>query len=106
MHYVVDLKTHKELAIAAYRHRGFDADESAEVARFCELTSQHGIHTHHLIKALHLDHLFGSQNKDNQGCVPGAQVDKLPSKFEAVQKWNANRNVNSSWKRSKNIKQR
>lgn len=93
MNYVVPVETHHQLAVAAYMHRGFEADEAGEAARFCELASWHGIHTHHLIKALHLDHLFGSQNKVSPGCVPGAKVEKLPSKFEAVQKWNANRKL-------------
>src|SRR5689334_24551579 len=52
--------------------------------------SRHGIKTHNAIKALHLDELFGSKAG---GCVPGAKIEKLPSPFRAVQRWNANRKL-------------
>jgi L-2-hydroxycarboxylate dehydrogenase (NAD+) len=93
MDYVVPVAVHNQLAVAAYRHRKFTDDEAQQAARFCELASWHGIRTHNLIKALHLDHLFGSQNKTSPGCVPGATVIKKPSKFDAAQKWNANRKL-------------
>ena len=51
------------------------------------MASTHGIRTHNAIKALHLDELFGSKGG---GCTPGATIEKLPSKFEASQIWNAN----------------
>ena len=88
--FVVPVKVHNDLIAAAYRHRGFSADEADAAARFSELTSRHGIKTHNAIKALHLDELFGSKSK---GCVPGAKIDKLPSKFKAVQRWNANKKL-------------
>jgi len=91
--FVVPVALHNQLAESAYRHRGFDADEASEASRFCEMAAWHGIKTHNLIKALHLDHLFGSQNKLSQGCVPGATIIKKPSKFEAAQKWNCNRKL-------------
>lgn len=76
-YYIVPEKQHNDLVAAAYMHRGFHADESAEGARFCAEATRHGIRTHNGIKALHLDHLFGSGSK---GCVPGAQIEekKIP----------------------------
>jgi LDH2 family malate/lactate/ureidoglycolate dehydrogenase len=88
--YIVPAKLHDDLVAAAYRQRGYTADEAAAAARFSELTALHGIKTHNAIKALHLDELFGSKAG---GCRPGAKIDKLPSKFKAVQKWNANRKL-------------
>ena len=91
--YIVPESQHNTLVAAAYQHRGFLADESAEGARFCAEASRHGIRTHNGIKALHLDHLFGSGSK---GCVPGAQIEVKPSKFEATRIWNANKKLGQS----------
>src|SRR5438067_9838346 len=101
--YIVPPKVHNDLVAAAYRHRGYTADEADAGARFSELTAWHGIKTHNAIKALHLDELFGSgaakPSRDRQGatpqggCVPNAQIEVLPSKFKAVQRWNANRKL-------------
>jgi LDH2 family malate/lactate/ureidoglycolate dehydrogenase len=88
--FIVPPKLHNDLVAAAYRHRGYTADEAAAGAKFSELTAWHGIKTHNAIKALHLDELFGSKAG---GCKPGAKIDKLPTKFKAVQKWNANRKL-------------
>lgn len=93
MNLVMPVNTHNGLVTAAYRHRGFTADESDAAARFCELAARHGIKTHNALKALHLDHLFGSGNTANPGCVPGAEIEKLPSRFPATQVWNANRKL-------------
>lgn len=93
MEYVVPVSMHNDLVEAAYRKRNFTADEAKQGARFCELAAWHGIKTHNAIKALHLDDLFGSMNKTNPGCVPGATIIKKPSKFEACQKWNANKKL-------------
>jgi LDH2 family malate/lactate/ureidoglycolate dehydrogenase len=90
INYIVPTKTHNDLVAAAYRHRGYTADEAAAGARFSELTAWHGIKTHNAIKALHLDELFGSKTG---GCKPGAVIEKLPSKYKAVQRWNANRKL-------------
>lgn len=84
---------HNRIVEAAYRHRGYTADESQQAARFCELAARHGIKTHNALKALHLDELFGSGNKQLQGCVPGAKIDKKPSRFDAAAKWDANRKL-------------
>ena len=88
--YVVPPKLHDDLVAAAYRHRGYTAEEAAAGAKFSELTAWHGIKTHNAIKALHLDELFGSKAG---GCKPGAKIEKLPTRFKAVQKWNANRKL-------------
>jgi LDH2 family malate/lactate/ureidoglycolate dehydrogenase len=92
-YYVVADESHNQLVAAAYQHRGYDADEAAEGARFCAEAARHGIRTHNAIKALHLDHLFGS---GSQGCVPGAQIEERPSRFAATRCWNANRKLGQS----------
>ncbi|HUK83493.1 MAG TPA: Ldh family oxidoreductase [Verrucomicrobiae bacterium] len=92
-YYVVPQKHHNELIEKAYRHRGYTAEEAKDGARFCELASAHGIRTHNGIKALHLDEMFGSKVG---GCVPGATLEKLPTKFKAVQRWNANKKLGQS----------
>ena len=91
--YIVPETQHNALVAAAYQHRGFQADEAAEGARFCAEATRHGIRTHNGIKALHLDHLFGSGSK---GCVPGAQIVEKPSKFAAAKIWNANKKLGQS----------
>src|SRR5438128_6169553 len=88
--YILPVATHNALVEAAFRHRGYSADESSAAARFCELAARHGIKAHNAIKALHLDEVFGSKAG---GCVPGAKIEKLKSPFKAVQKWNANRKL-------------
>ncbi len=88
--YVMPVRLHNDLVAAAYQHRGYNADEAAKAARFSEITAWHGIKTHNAIKALHLDELFGSKAG---GCRPNAQIERLPSKYKAVQKWNANRKL-------------
>jgi len=88
--YIVPAEQHNELVKAAYQHRGYNADEAAQAARFSEFAAHHGIRTHNAIKALHLDHLFGSATG---GCTPDAQIEKLESRFEASQVWNANKKL-------------
>ena len=58
------------------------------MARLCNMAARHGVRTHNALKALHLDELFGSRAG---GCVPGATIERLPSKYKAVERWNANR---------------
>ncbi|EDY84005.1 Malate/L-lactate dehydrogenase subfamily [Verrucomicrobiia bacterium DG1235] len=87
---IVPEETHNLLVEAAYKHRGFTQEESAYAAKFSSYASHHGIRTHNALKALHLDHLFGS---GSQGCVPGATIEKLDTRFEASQIWNANRKL-------------
>ena len=92
-YFIIPEAQHNELTEAVYWRRGFLADEAADGARLCAEASRHGIRTHNAIKALHLDHLYGSGSK---GCVPGAQIEELPSRFEAARAWNANRKLGQS----------
>jgi LDH2 family malate/lactate/ureidoglycolate dehydrogenase len=92
-YFIVPEDEHNALIEAAYRQRGFLPDEAAEGARLCAAASRHGIRTHNGIKALHLDHLFGS---GAQGCVPGAQIEEKPTRFPAAKVWNANRKLGQS----------
>ncbi len=91
--HIVPESQHNALVAAVYRQRGFHADEAEEGARFCAEASRHGIRTHNGIKALHLDHFFGS---GSQGCVPGAKIEEKPSRFAAAKIWNANRKLGQS----------
>ena len=68
---IIPTQEHNDLVRAAYLHRGYTAAEAEDAARFCEMASAHGIRTHNAIKALHLDHLFGSATG---GYVPGAVI--------------------------------
>jgi ureidoglycolate dehydrogenase (NAD+) len=88
--FVMPVQVHDELVAGAYRHRGYTREESQSGARSCRLAAWHGIRTHNAIKALHLDELFGSKAG---GCVPGAAIEKLPSKFKAVERWDAHRKL-------------
>ncbi|MDB6133124.1 MAG: malate/L-lactate dehydrogenase [Verrucomicrobiales bacterium] len=91
--FVVPRPLHRDLIRAAYRHRGYTAEEAEDAARFCEMASTHGIRTHNGIKALHLDEHFGSKAG---GCVPGAEIEEIPSRFPASKIWNANRKLGQS----------
>jgi len=88
--YVVPEARHNALVEAAYRRRRFSPTEAAAAARFCAQATRHGIRTHNAIKALHLDHLFGS---GAQGCVPKAKIEKIKTRFRGAQVWNANRKL-------------
>ena len=57
------------------------------------MASAHGIRTHNGIKALHLDEHFGSKAG---GCVPGAVIEEVPSRFAASRIWNANKKLGQS----------
>ena len=92
-YFVVPEAQHNALVEAAYRHRGYEPDEAQEGARFCAEAARHGIRTHNAIKALHLDHLFGS---GSHGCVPGAKIEERPSRFTAAKIWNANKKLGQS----------
>jgi LDH2 family malate/lactate/ureidoglycolate dehydrogenase len=91
--YVVPPAVHNALVEAAYRHRGYDAQEAAEAARFCESASRHGIRTHNALKGLHLDHLFGSTTG---GCVPCAEIKEVPTRFKAAKVWDAQKKLGQS----------
>src|SRR5690606_14372136 len=88
--YVVTEADHNALVEAAYRHRGFNAEEAAAGAKLCGEASRHGIRTHNGLKALHLDHLFGTGSK---GCVANVEIEEKPSRFAAAKIWNANRKL-------------
>jgi L-2-hydroxycarboxylate dehydrogenase (NAD+) len=91
--FVVPREQHHALIKAAYRHRGYTEAESEDAARFCDMASTHGIRTHNGIKALHLDEHFGSRAG---GCVPGAEIREIPSRFDASKIWVANRKLGQS----------
>ena len=86
--HVLPPELHDAVVTAAFRARGFDEGESRDVARLSNMAARHGVRTHNALKALHLDELFGSRAG---GCVPGASIERLPSKYRAVERWNANR---------------
>jgi LDH2 family malate/lactate/ureidoglycolate dehydrogenase len=89
-YFVMPEAVHDRLVEAAYKARGYTPDEAAAAAKLCRMASRHGIRTHNAIKALHLDDHFGSRGG---GCVPGAKIEKLPSRYKAVEKWNANKKL-------------
>lgn len=83
---ILPTAAHNDLVRKAYLHRGYTAVEADDAARFCEMASTHGIRTHNAIKALHLDHLFGSAVG---GCKPGAEIRVIDKPFAASQVWDA-----------------
>jgi len=89
-YHVMPQELHDRLVSAAFRKRGYSADEAAAAARFSGMASLHGIRTHNAIKALQIDEHLGSTGG---GCKPGAAIEKLPCRYKAVQKWNANRKL-------------
>lgn len=91
--FVVPNSQHNELVTAAFLHRGYSESEAGEATQISELASIHGIRTHNAIKALHLDHLFGS---GTGGCVPSAEVAKIESRFKASEIWDAQRKLGQS----------
>ena len=84
-YYIIPKEKHDSLVTKAYRQRGYDAAEAAAGARFCASAAYYGIRTHNAIKALHLDELFGSKVGR---WTPGAEIEKLPSRFAAAEIWN------------------
>jgi len=88
--HVVPVDAHEALVRAAYVGRGFTADEAAQAAKLATAATRHGIRTHNAIKALHLDELFGSKAG---GCVPGAAIRRLPTRFDAAEIWDGNRKL-------------
>jgi len=78
--HVVPADLHDVLVKAAYEAR----------AKVCRDATSHGIRTHNALKALHLDHLFGSETG---GCVPGAEIEVVNDRFKASEVWNANKKL-------------
>jgi L-2-hydroxycarboxylate dehydrogenase (NAD+) len=85
--------------------RGFTEEEAKYAAKTATMASRHGIRTHNILKAVHLDDHLGScktcdgsnpekkQRTDKIGCVPGAVIEKLPTKYKAFERWNCNRKL-------------
>ena len=88
--HVVPVAVHEALVRAAYLHRGFDATEAEHAATLATAATRHGIRTHNAIKAIHLDDLFGSKAG---GCVPGAAIHRLPTRFKAAETWDARKKL-------------
>ena len=80
--HVVLEEQHNALVAAAYKKRGYSGAEAAAGARFCAEATRHGIRTHNALKALHLDHLFGS---GAGGCVPKSKIEKIKLPYTSAQ---------------------
>ncbi|RFC42281.1 MAG: L-2-hydroxycarboxylate dehydrogenase (NAD+) [Verrucomicrobia bacterium] len=87
---IVPESLHNDLVTRAYQHRGYTAEEAALATRMCADATRHGNRTHNALKALHLDHLFGTGIGEWK---PGAQIEVRPTRFPSVQHWNANRKI-------------
>jgi LDH2 family malate/lactate/ureidoglycolate dehydrogenase len=61
-----------------------------QAAKLATAATRHGIRTHNAIKAIHLDDLFGSAVG---GCVPGADIERLENRFDAVEVWDAKKKL-------------
>jgi L-2-hydroxycarboxylate dehydrogenase (NAD+) len=90
---IIPRQDHDSLVSKADQARGYTAEEAAEGAKLAAEAARHGIRTHHAPQGLHLDHLFGSAAG---GYVPGAEIEVLPSRFPASERWNANRKLGQS----------
>lgn len=88
--HIVPEERHNALASAAYQQRGYDEAEATVAAEFGALATRHGIRTHNALKALHLDHLFGS---GAGGCVPQAEIERRSCRFAAAEIWDAQRKL-------------
>lgn len=88
--FIVPEQQHNELVSGAYVHRKFSKEEGDAAAKFAAYATRHGIRTHNALKALHLDHLFGSAAG---GCVPNATIEEVPARFESSKIWNANKKL-------------
>ena len=90
--HVVPAEKHDVLVQAAYEARGYTtADEAAVAAGVCQDATRHGIRTHNALKALHLDHLFGSANQ--AAAFQEQQVEVVNARFKATEVWNANKKL-------------
>jgi LDH2 family malate/lactate/ureidoglycolate dehydrogenase len=87
---VITINDHNELVIAEYLSRGYQLDEAKEATEMAVAATWHGNNTHNALKAFHLDDLFGSKAG---GCVPGASIEVVPSRFAAAEVWNANKKL-------------
>jgi L-2-hydroxycarboxylate dehydrogenase (NAD+) len=87
MMYVLPRDLHDRIVDAAFRARGYAGDEAASMVKLCAAAARHGVKTHNALKAIGLQDNLGRAG----GCAPGAKIEVLPSKYKAVQRWNANR---------------
>ncbi|MDR0379387.1 MAG: Ldh family oxidoreductase [Candidatus Accumulibacter sp.] len=87
---VIPESEHNVVVEAAYEKRGYTADEARAASKMAVAATWHGNRTHNAIKALHLDHLFGS---GHGGCVPGAEIEKIPTRFPAGEVWDAHKKL-------------
>jgi LDH2 family malate/lactate/ureidoglycolate dehydrogenase len=92
-YFVIPRQDHDSLVSSAYQSRGYTELEATEGARLAAEAARHGIRTHNALKALHLDHLFGSHTG---GCMPGVEIEVIPSRFPASERWNANKKLGQS----------
>ena len=83
---VVPEELHNRLVSQVYQARGYDKEESDVAAEYAGLATRYGIKTHAALKALHLEHLFGSACSLAKG---GAKIEVVPTRFDAVVKLNA-----------------
>ncbi len=88
--YVVSVAEHERIVCEAYHKRGFTSSEAEQAAKLATAATRHGIRTHNAIKAIHLDDLFGSAVG---GCVPGAEIERLDSRFDATEVWDAKKKL-------------
>jgi LDH2 family malate/lactate/ureidoglycolate dehydrogenase len=88
--HVVPVEDHERIVRSAYLARGFTDAEADQAARLATSATRHGIRTHNAIKAVHLDDLFGSKAG---GCRPGAEIRRIPSRFDATQIWDAQKKL-------------
>lgn len=86
--FIVPTNEHNLLVRRIFETKGFDDDEVSAMVIVCSQAAKHGIHTHNIIKAVHLDDLYGSKVG---GCIPGAKINKLDSPYKVIQKWDANK---------------
>lgn len=84
--YAVDPTVHDAVVSAAFRKRGFDAEEAAAAASCCRSAAYNGSRTHHAIKGLDVDAALGSAAG---GCVPATRWRVLESRFKGVERWDA-----------------
>lgn len=94
---VISREWHQEIAWMHFQKRGFDAEDTEAMSRLCLETAENGIKTHNILKAIHLEKLFGI---DVDGCNPNARIERIPSRFKAVEVWNSNKKLGATvaWK--------
>jgi len=87
-YFVMPVEQHDQIIVSNFRKRGYSESEAQGMAKCGRMASWHGIRTHNGIKAVHLDDHLGSKVG---AYVPGAEIDVLPHRFKAFERWNGNR---------------